>query len=586
MKQNPLLQYLNRQQGQAVQDLDANVLVDAGPGTGKTRVLTARIAWLLQNGCEPGRILAITFTNKAATEMQERIRKAGLSPDVCITTFHSWAFRFLSESLSKEKRSVVIGEQDQKKIFGKVLKSLDIQGKTSRLLEKIQFLKQFYPPRLRDEPEEVRTVFEAYQDYLKAHGLFDYDDLIISAASFLEKLRDADPLLQPFDHLLVDEFQDVSQAQYRLCQLLAGRSCRVMAIGDPNQSIYGFRGSDPVFMERFVTDFHPCTRIRLLTAYRCPQKFLDAAGSVLGNKGLAEVRSERKKEAEIIFRQFKHQRSEAAWIARKIDNITGGISFESLNQGTASGHDLKSLSQVAVLFRINRMGENIAEELEKAGIPFQLARDTDAGREEKLNMLWHLLEFLAGRNIDHHLSMFQPDIRKRLETMGNEMLRKLQGMPPDAFLEMASGILGQGFDSSEKILLSNALESHRQGRFLPLAMKTEQDRLDFQIEAVSLMSIHAAKGLEFPVVFIAGCEDGILPWEKGEVPEERRLFYVGLTRASRQIFLTAARTRIFWGKTRKMQPSPFLEDMGRLLVREEARPPRKRKKRPAQKKLF
>ncbi len=586
MKQNPLLANLNTLQEQAVQGLDSNVLVDAGPGTGKTRVLTARIAWLLERGCRPQGILAITFTNKAAAEMSERVRSAGLSPDVYITTFHSWAFKFISERLPQENEPVVISEYDQKKIIAQLLSSMDIQYNAADLLERILFLKQSYPPRLQEEPREIRAAFDAYQGYLHAHGLFDYDELIITAVSLLEKARDTDPLFQPCDHLLVDEFQDVSPAQYRMCRLLAGRNCRVMAIGDPHQSIYGFRGSSPEFMDDFQKDFSPCKRIRLTTAYRCPEKFLKAAVCVLGTKDRIDFRSARTRQAPLVFRQFKDPRTEAVWIAKKIDNISGGISFESFNQGTASGQQFRSLSHVAVLFRINLLGDFIAAELERAGIPFQRTKNPSPMSEEKLNTLWHMLEFLAGRNSQYHLSMVSPEQRNCLQRLSMGSLQEFSTMPAEAFLENLAAVSGVSFTPNEKTVLSRAVEAHRTGRFLPLAMKMEQDCLDFRVEAVSLMSIHAAKGLEFPIVFVAGCEKDILPWKTADVSEERRLFYVGLTRASEQVFLTAARSRNFWGRTRKMQISPFIEEIRPLLTRENADPSRKRRKRPAQKKLF
>ncbi len=586
MNQSQLLEQLNQDQEQAVRTTDINVLVDAGPGTGKTRVLTARISWLLDQGSPPERILAITFTNKAALEMSERISAAGLSRLVRITTFHSWAYRFLAEGFPAGKRPVVISESDQKRIFSSVCRSLDLPGKPAQGLERIQFLKQSHPPEIETESSQFRRLFHAYQDYLKAHGLLDYDDLIIDAVSALEKKRVVDPLFQPFDHLLIDEFQDVSPAQYRLCRLLAGPSCRVMAIGDPQQSIYGFRGSDPASMEKFVKDFSPCARIRLDTAYRCPQKFLDAASSVLGKEGTSKLKSAQKSQASIVFRQLRNHHSEAAWISSMIDRITGGVSFESLNRGTASGLHLRSLSDVAVLFRINRLGESITSELEKTGIPFQCARQSNPVSEKRLNILWHLTEFLEDRIPGYHLSMLDAKLQRQLGGLSADERRRLKNMHHEAFLDAVTEMTGMKYNLMEKAVVARALKLSRQGRPLTLALKTEQDCLDFRIEAVSVMSIHAAKGLEFPVVFIAGCERDILPWIDSDISEERRLFYVGLTRASEQIFLTAAGTRNFWGRSVKTGPSPFIEEIGPFLTKEKATRRKKGNKKPRQKKLF
>ena len=579
------MHHLNVLQKQAVRNLSSNTLVEAGPGTGKTRVLTARIAWLIEQGTPPGSILAITFTNKAAGEMAGRIRAEVLSSRIRITTFHSWAFHFLRERLPENSSLTVISEAEQKRIFRLSAQSLGLSGKTGDLFERLQFAKQFYPVRPGNDTGEPHPAWKAYQDYLRGHGLYDYDDLILSAIALLERAEEDGSAFGQYGHLLIDEFQDVSPAQYRLLRLLAGKGCRVMAIGDPHQSIYGFRGSDPGLMKQFQKDFTPCTRINLATAYRCPQKILDAARRVLKDTTCTGLESARSHRGKIILKRFRDQHREAAWIAKKIDGLCGGISFESFNRGIATGDSFRSLSDMAVLYRINRLGENIAAELEKAGIPFQLSRSSGPLSEQKLNRLWHLLEILEGRAEDYHLSSLVHRDRERLAALPDYRRNELKTAEPSTFLDAISKIFEFGFVPAEKSLFERAVAFHRQGRPLSLALKAEQDCLDFKVEAVSLLSLHASKGLEFPVVFIAGCDQDILPWEKGEISEERRLFYVGLTRASHQVFITCAAKRTFWGRRLETGCSEFSEEI-RPFISEELAPLKKRKKRHRQKKLF
>jgi len=560
------------------------VLVEAGPGTGKTRVLTARMAWLIAQGCKPHDILAITFTNKAANEMAERLGAAGLSGQLQITTYHSWAFNFLKDRVPDRACPVVVTENEQKRILTEVARSEGFDGKIKAIFDRIQFLKQSYPIKIEEEPEDVQLLWKLYHDRLSAYNLYDYDDLIIAAIDHLESQGNKDENVLSYYHVLIDEFQDVSPAQYKLTQLIASHGCRVMAIGDPNQSIYGFRGSDPVFMRRFETDFSPCTRISLTSAYRCPQRLLDAARIVLAVEEAPVLKSHKGHAGNITFKKFQTPEKEAGWVARKIDQLSGGISFESLNQGIASGQGLRSLSDIAILFRINRIGQIFAKELEKAGIPYQFGGAANPLSDEKLNKLWHLLEFIEGRDIDYHLFMLRPEERKRLLSLTSNLKKEMKAMEPSNLLKTVSRLLKFQYSTSEARLLKKAIKWHQRGRPLSLALKAEQDVLDFHVEAVSLLSLHASKGLEFPVVFITGCEQGLIPWEKGDIQEERRLLYVGLTRASEQVFITCSMRRHLYGEKIETQPSPFLEDIDELISKEKGH--RKRRKKARQKKLF
>ncbi len=564
----------------------ANILVNAGPGTGKTRVLTARIAWLLEQGTDTHDLLAITFTNKAASEMAERMKVACPEEGVKITTFHSWAYDLLRKKHPLDRTPVVITEDEQKRLFREAAHSIGLKGDTRPLFQRLQFLKQFFPIDLQDEAEDLRLAWQHYQNSLAAHNLYDFDDLIISAIAILEEERGRDPNFRPYRHILIDEFQDVSPAQYRLCQLLAGPGCCIMAIGDPHQSIYGFRGSNPALMEKFMQDFSPCTRISLITAYRCGQNLLDAARVVLREKSAPRLISANTIPGSITFKQFKGPSQEATWIAKTIDRLSGGVSFESLNQGSATGQELRSLSDIAILFRINSLGEILAKELAKMGIPYQVSPKSHHSSDENLNKIWHILELLEGHHADYHSIMLSQEERKIVLSLSGHKKQALRTLEPVNLLDALSEAFGLHLESVEKTFLERAIASHRQGKPLSLALKTEQDYLDFHVEAVSLLSLHASKGLEFPIVFIAGCEQDIIPLKDCDPREERRLFYVGLTRASEQIFITCTSERQLWGERITVRPSQFIKEIDGFIEKEGKKPGVKRRKKVRQKKLF
>ena len=580
------LDHLNPLQAKAVRVLDSHLLVEAGPGTGKTRVLTARASWLAREGVLPESILAVTFTNKAAGEMRDRIGLQGTIPGLEVTTFHSWAYRFISSMLPAGDTVTVISEAEQKRIFSEVAKRLGLAARARDFFDRLQYLKQFYPVSIEDEPEEIRLLAKEYSDYLRRHGLYDYDDLILSAAALLAAAGHGKDFPLSYAHILVDEFQDISPAQYSMLRLMSGSTTLVTAIGDQNQAIYGFRGADPMLMEQFRKDFTPCTRISLVHAYRCPQQFLDAAGKVLGSSSPPKLESVSNQAGTIILKRFRDYEKEAAWIAGRIDQICGGTSFESFNQGTAMGQVMRSLSDIAVLYRINKLGDAIAERLEKAGIPFQISSKSSTSYMKMLDMLQHLFDILDSRAEKYHISRLPSGLQEDLRNAGPVWRDRFRTLEAATMAEMLAQLFGWDLDPDIKGLTERAVRLYRQGQPLSLAIREEQDHLDFQVEAVSLLSIHASKGLEFPVVFLSGCEQGIIPWKKGDMDEELRLLYVALTRASEQVFITCAARRRLWGRTTATGCSSVLERLGGLVSKEPPVVKKKKKKKARQKKLF
>ncbi|MEA3386324.1 MAG: ATP-dependent helicase [Thermodesulfobacteriota bacterium] len=587
---------LNPTQYKAVTHRVGPLLVVAGPGTGKTRVLSYRIGHLIETGAaKPDQILAMTFTNQAANEISERVSRLlnSESSAECvhngqkkpkISTFHGWAFGFLKQTLGEDAR-LPIDEKDARDLCQEAAKKLGLSNpKPQGLYERISKAKQHFPPRINGD-KNLGILIQAYHGLLEKYGLWDYDDLLLEALRLLEHTEIKVKFHRDFPFVLVDEFQDISPAQYTLIKSIARKNGNITVIGDPNQAIYGFRGASPEFIHCFNTDFVNVKTVVLDTVYRCPQVFLDAATSIIKDRSAVSLKSVRDRMPKIRIKPFEDPTVEAKWVARTIEQIVGGLSFVSLDSGTAGGNTLRSLSDVAVLFRAKTLGNPIAEALSRQGIPFQRADTPDPLTQKELRSIWRLWEVLKGRTVRYHLLKL-PGGKDLWNRKLSDLNLGLQGKDGPQLLSYIIDILD--FDPNRPFLraLARAVKRHPYVDSLAVLLRNEADMLDINIEAVSMLSIHAAKGLEFPVVFLVGCEPGILPWKEADQEEERRLFYVGLTRASEEIYLSHVKHRRLFGQMMHGGPSPFIADIPeKLLVREKAQKPRA-PRRPIQKKLF
>lgn len=508
---------LNQAQYDAVTYDDGSLLVIAGPGTGKTRALTLRILYLIaKKDVRPDQILALTFTNKAAREIRDRVdfHLRGDGADVAapinvispwLGTFHAWALHFLRDELGSAVARPV-DEDTAFQIFkdAAVAVGLDLSG-IKGLFDAVMKAKEAGEVDLTDE--KLKLASDAYRNAMQQRGLWDYADLLIEALRLL-RFPDVKRRFRNRTHyILVDEFQDINDIQYAIIKemaLVAGDrvsdSPKVTAIGDPRQAIYGFRGADPVFIDRFIKDFSVKKTITLDIAYRCPQIFLDAAASVVGEtkSGLKSAKGEGHK---MTLKVFRDDLAEARWIAKTIEAMIGPMSLDSLNMLSAVAGSAINLSDVAVLFRINALSGIVERALKERGIPYKLKVMTDVAE-------------------------VGPDDIKTISEV---------------------------WDASE---------------------------------GVSLLSLHASKGLEFKAVFIIGCEDGILPWKNGDMAEEERLFYVGITRAAERLFLCVSKKRILCTSTDELRPSRFLSRIPAWLFATDSKDRPKKTVRPRQKGLF
>ena len=636
MSQNPLLQGMNRQQTAAITAADGPVLVLAGPGSGKTSVLTRRIAWLIREHRVPHhRIMAVTFTNKAAGEMRMRVeallgdRLRGLQ----IGTFHATCARFLrreAERAGYRPDYVIYDSDDQVALVKRVVKQVGIDPKRYNpraILSKISGAKnEMIPPaqfQARDYfGEIVKQVYAGYQQALLEANAMDFDDLLLNMVNLMRDHADMRRHYQErFAYVLVDEFQDTNQVQYEFVRLLAAPQNNVFVVGDEDQAIYAFRGADYRNVRRFKKTFSKATVVLLEQNYRSTQHILDVARAVIDrnrNRTPKALHTELGRgERATVFEAFD-ERYEASETLERIRQLR-----------TENGLDYKDF---AVMYRTNAQSRAMEQAFVNAAVPYVLVGGVGFYKRREVK------DLLAYLRLIHN-----PDDRVSFERVINVPARGIGKKSQAAFLDwvtreglsIATALNHIYYDDPTPLgsaakkkfaafaaMLLGWQELAKVGDLLPMfdkitaqtgyylhleniskmpeeaversdnvrelrgllqyAMEYEQplheflaeqslvadvDSLKDDTDAVTLMTLHAAKGLEFPVVFIAGLETGVLPHfrafeEVGGLEEERRLFYVGVTRAKRRLFLSYAfRRALYGGGGGLATPSEFLADL-------------------------
>jgi DNA helicase-2/ATP-dependent DNA helicase PcrA len=559
------------------------LMIIAGPGTGKTRTLAHRIVHqLAERGAAPGSGLAITFTRRAAREMRERL--AALAPrqagQITVTTFHGLGLMILRDHYERAGLTggfQIIGDAARLQLAAELAGS---QRDGRRLLADAAA-----------DPAQ-RDLFTAA---LRDRDLVDFDGLVGLPAALLHadpaiagRLRDRWPLIG------VDEYQDIDATQYDLLRLLAGDGRGLTAIGDPDQAIYGFRGADVGFFLRFAADFGGSTTRQLTRSYRASLAIVTAAVQAVAPAALVPDRrleAVHPAGAPVTLHEAADEHAEAAWIAAAIDRLLGGSSFHSLDSGRSdgAGQDGISLSDIAILYRTDAQAGPIGQALARAGLPFQKSsHDLLERRTGVAEILRELRLASAGPDrgpaADGAGRSGQP-VTARLRSA----VRRLAANGPGG---AAAGGWAIDVRSAGQLLLPLA---RRCGSDLDqfrteIALGAEADALDPRADAITLLTLHAAKGLEFGTVFLAGCEGGLLPLRvPGGAPaggqhlaEERRLLFVGMTRARARLFLTCAARRTRHGTSAAAGPSPFLTAIDPALLKRPASP---RSGRPAGRQL-
>jgi len=589
-KTGGLLDGLDAEQREAAAVEGGPLLIIAGPGTGKTRTLTHRIAHLVaERGVPPEECLAITFTRRAAEEMAERLTALAPrhAPALTIATFHSLGVSILREQHERVGLSPRFGIADRARQVAIAAELTGDEREARRLLARMSALRRAGETDPQPEPDDFA---DRYTKALREQDLVDFDDLVALPAALLE----ADPALAAayrdrYRWISVDEYQDVDAQQYRLLRLLAPPDGNITAIGDPDQAIYRFRGSDVGFFLRFQQDFPGARTIRLTRNYRSAPAILTGAAGVVAPATLVPGRELRPMgehgDALIGVHQAAGEQAEAAFVARTIERLLGGASFHSLDSGRVDSDGAGGLgfSDFAVLYRTDRQARAVMSALTQAGLPFQkrshdLLLDRPGVRELVAELAYAPAApgdpaGRAGGPAGDADSAARPvAITERLRRAAATLIDRL---PAAELQERAAEI-----HSAMELLrpLAEKCGDDVERFHAELALGVEVDTWDPRADRISLLTLHASKGLEFPVVFIVGCEDGLLPLRWGgsrgdgsggpgdeeadeQVREERRLMFVGMTRAQRHLYLTHAAERSRNGAAAKATPSPFLADI-------------------------
>ena len=566
----PLLQGLDEQQRAAVQMTHGPLLVIAGPGTGKTRVLTHRAAYLVERGIvAPEQCLLITFSRRAAGEMAQRLDQLlpGIGTRLPVFTFHALGLaiaRERAERLGWKRSFRVADEAERRQLLMEALRLSP--AKADRLLARLAQAKR--AGTIGDLRGEERETWQAYQALLAQRSLVDFDDLIVRPCELLESDASlASEYRRRWPWLSVDEFQDIDPRQYALVRQLAPPDGNVCAIGDPDQSIYGFRGSDPRLFRRFMEDYPSARELHLATNYRSSPAIIAAGFQAIAPSSLCRSRrpNAASQQAELVdLHTCPTDKAEAEFIVQAIERLIGGATFFSLDSGRVDGHEGEPLafSDFAVLYRTDAQADVLAEALGRSGIPFQKKSHSGLADEP------------ARRAIIDALCQMLESSGPAQGTLRELLAQAARGVQLPA--EVAAAAFRDLASAAERC-------EGDPYRFLgEVTLESDADTWDPRADRVSLLTLHAAKGLEFPVVFLAGCEDGVLPlrWGQGsevELDEERRLLFVGITRARWRLFLSHARRRFWRGKVRDMQPSPFLREIQEKLLRRSASSGQRRK---------
>ena len=635
------LDTLNPAQREAVEKTEGPVLILAGAGSGKTRVLTTRIGHLIEDkGVQPANILAITFTNKAANEMRERVEETLESDasDMWISTFHSCCVRILRKDINRigyNRSFVIYDSADQVTLVKDCLKELNLNDKVfepkmiistiSGAKDKLYDPKQFKAMHMNDNRmSKIADVYALYQDRLKRNSALDFDDLIFKTVELLKSDKEVlDYYRNRFKYIMVDEYQDTSKAQYELIKILAKEHQNICVVGDDDQSIYGWRGADIRNILEFEKDYDDVHVVKLEQNYRSTQIILDAANTVISNN--IERKRKRlwseKKDGELIKIQVAQDEIEES------DFVADMIAKISREQN-------RSYKDFAVLYRANAQSRSVEDALNRSQIPYNIYGGTKFYERKEINDLIAYLRVIQNpqddisikriinvprrgiglrtiEKIEDRASLKQESIYSVLidietnseistkarnsisEFVDNVIgtLRTMREVYPVSKLiekviesidyygyidELYKGDKEEAEERKDNVkeFISVAMEFEQNSEekdletFLTGVALTSESSEEEEIDKVSLMTIHTSKGLEFPVVFIVGMEDGLFPIARAvrsmsdsEIEEERRLCYVGITRAKEILYLTLTQKRTLYGKTNPSIASRFMEEL-------------------------
>ncbi|MCI7693150.1 DNA helicase PcrA [Veillonella caviae] len=635
-----LLDGLNREQAQAVQHTEGPLLILAGAGSGKTKVLTVRIAYLLSQGVNPYEILAITFTNKAAKEMKSRVESlvGDVANRIWLSTFHSFCAKFLRFELDNflgyNSNFTIYDTSDSQAVIKAALKALNLDdkyypvgamiGAISDAKNKLLFASDFRKQAKDFYQQKVADVYEYYERELRKNNALDFDDLLLVAVKLLQtNAAVLDKYSKRFRYVMIDEYQDTNHAQYLLASLLSSHWKNIAVVGDADQSIYAWRGADIQNILDFEKDYPNCTSIKLEQNYRSTKIILDAANAVIDNN---EDRPEK---------NLWTDKTEGA----KIQHFTAQSEHEEaafIGDTIVKKHDIHGVpyGDMAILYRTNAQSRVLEEGLIKRALPYTMVGGTKFyDRKEIKDVLAYLrvlynpfddLSLLRIINVPkrsigattvsklqdyartngtslfmtltqlHLVDSIKGKTKEKLEEFGILIFTLVAEMDDKSVLDILEAILDrtgylaqleESTDPQDQARAENIGELLSVAKdfqdtnptgtvedFLEqVALVNDVDSFEQEESKVTLMTLHAAKGLEFPIVFLCGLEEGLFPHSRTlmnpeEIEEERRLAYVGITRAEKELFISNATTRTVFGRTSAYLPSRFIDEIPAELI--------------------
>ncbi len=613
---------LNEAQSEAVRQIDGSILILAGAGSGKTKTITSRVAYLIKNGIPPSSILTLTFTNKAASEMRQRamalLNEQIMHPPL-LCTFHKFGLLFLKHHMQELGRSnnfVIIDTDDKKRI----LKSFDIDlpvpmvaAEISRFKNNLITPEEAISAAQMQNYKKIALIFQKYEDYLEQNNLVDFDDLLALPYKILEQNDDlCREISHKYQYILVDEYQDTNDLQFKLLQKLSSTHNNLCVVGDDDQSIYGWRGANIKNILEFDKVFDNTKVIKLTKNYRSTQAILKAANELIEhnrNRLGKKLESTKDSGKEIEFIHFDDENSEAKEIAQRVRKLI------------ERGIDPK---EIAILYRINALSRSIEEALNRAGVPYKMVGGLKFYERAEVKDIIAYLRIITNPHDDFSLKRV---INKPKRGLGKATLDKLldlaytnncsiytvfqekneliqQSISKKAFatitqffadleniqkkleessydlidnLEDAFGIRSyyeQMPDGSDRVLNIDefyglyrdfVIQNHDatlESFLNDITLQSDQDQIDER--SISIMSIHASKGLEFDHLFVIGLEEGFFPLvgDGCDIEEERRLGYVAITRAKKELTLSSSATRYYKGKRAQLSKSRFLAECG------------------------
>lgn len=617
------LKTLNKEQKEAVETIEGPCLVIAGAGSGKTKVLTTRVAHLINSGISGSNILAITFTNKAAKEMRERLNI--LAPDnyVFVGTFHSFGLRVIKENYSKlglMNNFTIIDSDDVTSIIKKIMKDLNIDPKEispNYIRNRISFIKnemltdsQVDNLFLTFQDKHVANIYHKYQEVLKRNNTIDFDDLLkLPVELFMNDDELLDKYQERYRYILVDEYQDTNEVQYKMIKLLAQKYRNIFCVGDQNQNIYSFRYANYKNIVNFNKDYKEAKVITLNQNYRSTVNILKAANDVIKNnkeRANVELFSDLGDGVKIKYLRGHDDRQEMNLVCEEISNL--------LEQGYKK-------SDIAIFYRTNGQSRVVEEAMMRKNFPYKVVGSFFFYKRKEIKDLITYLKLISNPHDDSALERIinEPKrgigpkvigkIHARAEELNSSMFDAIESGKELAFKEMIQDCIKQKDSLNLTELIDYVLEVSGMRKTLEDDHTLESDlRIENLMEfrsitegyqneigtvnledfldeislvadveehkedkdVITLMTIHSAKGLEFKVVFVVGLEEGIMPHsmsleENGE-EEERRLMYVAITRAKERLYLTNAKRRMLYGQTQSNPPSRFIDEINKALI--------------------